>query len=174
MAWIKTEIKLPQAYSSIDAREIGEAILDFIIDRTKNGKGSGGKPFPAYSKEYKDSLEFEIAGKDASVRDLTLSGEMLDSLKVLSYQRGKVVLGFEEGDPNNEKAEGNILGTYGQDTPNPKKARNFMEISESEVKRVLADFPVNERVQNTQIARESRRLALEIVEDFEFDINEGE
>lgn len=174
MAWIKTQIKIPQQYSSVDAREIGERLLEYIVSRTKDGKGANGKPFPAYSKSYIDSLEFEIAGKDPGTRDLTLSGEMLDSLKVISAQRGSVTIGFEEGDPNNEKAEGNILGTYGQDTPNPKKARNFMEITEKEVSNILNEFPLNERVQSSQISREARRRALEIVEDFEFDIDEGE
>lgn len=173
MAWIKTEVKLPDVYSANDAREIGEAIVEYIIDRTREGKGEDGKPFRgSYSKDYTETLDFEIAGKSKSKIDLTQTGEMLDSLVVLEAKRGKVVFGYPEGDPNNEKAEGNILGSYGGQ-PNKSRARNFMAISENEVSKILENFPEERfRSLNTKISKAARERAIEIVDRFDFDYEE--
>lgn len=152
------------------AQSIAEDLVDFIVERTKDGKGKDGKPFPGYSESYKKSLDFKIAGKGNTV-DLTLTGEMLDTLKVLEAKKGKIVIGFEEGDEVNGRAEGNILGSYGGD-PNPKKARNFLDVSDKEIANILKDYPldnVRERLNNLSAAELSRVLAREITDDLEFD-----
>lgn len=145
-------------------------MVDFIVERTKEGKGRDGKPFPGYSESYKRSLDFKIAGKGSTV-DLTLTGEMLDTLKVLDAKKGKIVIGFEADDPVNDRAEGNILGSYGGD-PNPKKARNFLDVSDKEVANILANYPldnIRERLNNLSAAELSRVLAKEITDELEFD-----
>lgn len=121
-----------------------------------------------------ESLDFEIAGKDSTV-DLTLTGEMLDTLQVLSAQRGEIVIGFPEDSDVNGRAEGNILGSYGGD-PNPSRARNFLDVSEKEISKIASQYPldnVQERLRNLDTSELARILAREVSSELEFD-DEGE
>lgn len=170
MSWIKKEILLPNDYSADDAQTVAEEILNFIVERTKKGKGSDGEPFPGYSKSYKDSLEFKIGGKSNKV-DLTLSGEMLDTLEVLQAKKGKIVIGFPSGSEMNGRAEGNILGTYGSSKPNSSKARNFMELSNNELSKILKSLDVLPREIQNQIAKDAKKGAIDIIDKFQFDVN---
>ena len=70
---------------------IAEEILNFIIERTKKGKGMDGSSFPAYSSAYKKSDAFKLGGKTGKV-NLTLSGEMLDSMEIIKAKNGKLSL----------------------------------------------------------------------------------
>lgn len=164
------KIKIPRQYNQRTAKSIASDLLDFIVERTKEGKGKDGKNFPRYSTAYKESMEFKIAGKDGTV-DLTLSGEMLDSLKVLSVKPGLIEIGYDSGDPNNGKAEGNILGSYGKE-PNSRHARNFLDLSDKEIAKVLTQYPLDimrERLDNLSAAELARTLANDIVTNLEFD-----
>lgn len=173
MSWIKKEILIPNDYSSDDAETMAEEILNFIIERSKKGNGSDGEKFPGYSDSYKKSLDFKIAGKSSKV-DLTLSGEMLDSLEVLSAKKGKIVIGFEKGSDMNARAEGNILGSYGQSKPNPSKARNFMELSNNELSKIIKSLDILPRDVQNKIAKEAKKGAIEMIDKFQFDLQEEE
>jgi hypothetical protein len=83
-----------------------------------------------------ESLDFANAGKGSTV-NLQLSGDMLAALRVLSSTKNWIEVGFDKGSNENAKADGNIRGTYGSPTPNPKKARNFLGISEKELTRIV-------------------------------------
>lgn len=171
--WVRTIIPIDPNIDTDDAQTIAEELLDYIIERSKAGKGADGKPFPGYSEAYKKSLAFKIAGKSPGKVDLTLSGEMLDSLKVLAVQRGKIVIGYDEGDPVNGKAEGNIKGTYGTDVEDASKARDYMSVSANEVKKVIEDldlFPMEFQNQiRKEAALDSRKIISEMIFDFEDD-----
>ena len=152
------------------ARTVGEDLIDFIRDRTSKGLGKDNKPFPKYSKAYKESFEFKVAGKTNTV-DLELTGEMMDSLIVLSVKKGEIEIGYPPDSPVNGRAEGNILGSYGGD-PDPSKARNFLALSEKEVKSVTDKYPVDqvsERLENLTVAELARILAGEIAENIGFE-----
>lgn len=141
------DIKVSPAYTEEERRAIARDLVSYIRDRTKEGKGPGGKEWGGgagkYSDEYKKSLEFKIAGKDSTV-DLTLSGDMLDSMDVLSTEGNKIRIGFENGTEENARADGNIRGTYGQDRPIPGKARPFLDLTPDEVKAVLEKYPLDD------------------------------
>lgn len=107
--------------------DLADLVIEHIVERTENGVDKDGKKFPGYSKSYLASLDFKNAGKSPSKVDLTLSGDMLAALALLSERKGALTIGFENGTPENDKAEGNRLGSYGGD-PNPKKARDFLGI----------------------------------------------
>lgn len=163
-------IKIPQQYNQRTAKTIANDLLEYIVDRTKQGKGKDGKDFRGYTEQYEESIDFRLAGKDGTP-DLTLSGEMLDSLTVLSAGRGEIILGYPEGDPNNGKAEGNILGSYGGE-PNKRRARNFLDLSDKEIAKVLKEYPLDamrERLDNMSAAELARVLADEIASNVEFD-----
>ena len=90
-------------------RAIARAIIDHIQERSTKGKGIGGRAFSGpdgdnkYAKSYKDSREFETAGKSGSVVNLTLTGDMLASIEVLDVSTvAQVTVGFEEGEEDDK------------------------------------------------------------------------
>lgn len=66
-----------------------------------------------------------------------LDGELLDELSLLKHKPGEIVIGYEKGASVNGKAEGNILGTYGQSEPIKGKQRDFLGITNSDLKTVI-------------------------------------
>lgn len=163
------EVKIPKTLSEATAAQVAEDLIDFIIERTKEGKGKDGKKFPKYSKAYMESLDFKIAGKSGLV-DLTLSGEMLDSMEVVSVAKGKVVIGYKSDNPMVGRAEGNILGSYGGN-PDSKKARDFLSLSAKEIDNVLKEYPVQDEETRARKATESevaRSISKDIVDSFDF------
>jgi hypothetical protein len=174
MAQVKQTIKIPTEYNKRTAQAIANDLVEFIVERTKKGKGKDGENFPKYSKSYMESLDFEIAGKNSTV-DLTLTGEMLDTLQVLSVERGQIVIGFPSDSDVNGRAEGNILGSYGGE-PDPKKARNFLDVSDKEILKIAAQYPldnVQERLRNLDTSELARLLARDVSSNLEFE-DEGE
>lgn len=130
-------------------------MIDRIVTRTQDDhKDKDGRSFPKYSDEYKKSLDFKIAGKSKAV-DLTLSGDMLGALTLLKDSPGKIVVGFERGSEENARADGNIRGTYGQDSPDPSKARDFLGVSKKELKHILSDYTVDETKSRRRNASQS-------------------
>jgi hypothetical protein len=88
-------------YTQTERNQIARAIINFIIERTKKGKGIGGVPFinaqgqTGYTKNYQKTVEFKIAGKNKKPINLSLSGDMLDSIEVIDVNTiGRIVIGF--------------------------------------------------------------------------------
>lgn len=154
-------------YDEVEREAIALEVIDKIIKRTKQGLDKNGKEFSGkagqYTKGYKNSKNYEIAGKSSKV-NLTLSGDMLDAIEILKNST-KVVIGYEKGSSENAKADGNIRGTYGQPSPNPSKARDFLGISEKELNQILKKYPKGtdksrERAQELLLVnKESQRLS---------------
>lgn len=121
-----------------EREEVADLIIERIYERTtKENRDADGKRFPGYSKSYINSLDFKIGGKSKSNVNLELSGDMLASIKLLSEKPKEIVVGFERGSEENAKADGNIRGTYGTSTPNPRKARNFLGVSDKELAKIV-------------------------------------
>ena len=135
----KLAIPVPPGLNADERFAIGDAVIDFIIDRTEKGKMANGRPFKKYSKEYIKSLEFEIAGKKKTPVNLTLSGDMLAAIQVLRNKRNEVVIGFRKGSEENAKAEGNQTGSYGQPSPQPKFARPFLDIAKKHLAAIIKE-----------------------------------
>jgi hypothetical protein len=140
MAQQKILIPIPEDLKPRERQLFAEEIIETIKVRSESGYGvreDGTKyRFPAYSKSYTQSLDFKVAGKSAGSVDLTLSGDMLASISLLDHGRGYVVVGFSRGSEENDRAEGNQLGSYGGE-PNPKKARRFLGATTREVEAAL-------------------------------------
>ena len=139
MAQSDRQFKLDLSDFSPEEREaIALEVIDRIKRRTKSGLDKDGKPFAGYSEAYKKSQDFKIAGKSSKV-NLVLSGDMLDSIEIIdNFRNGKVVIGYTD-ETQGGKAEGNILGTYGQQ----KKvgpARDFLGISDSELDAITRKY----------------------------------
>lgn len=138
----KISIDIPDTYGPDVRRAIAEDIVEYIRERSAEGLDKNNRPFAKYSKEYAESLDFKIAGKSKGSVDLTLSGDMLGALKLLSDRKGKLTIGFDAGSDENARADGNIRGTYGQSSQTAAK-RDFLGLTEKDLERILRKYPVD-------------------------------
>lgn len=117
------------AYDFQERKAIANAACDFIRDRTRNGKGIGGKSLGKYSKAYTKHRDFKTADKEPGPVNLTLTGDMLDSIKPLDlFTAGRIVIGLQEG-PEADKS-----------VWVEEKGYEFLGLTDSELEQVLADF----------------------------------
>ena len=134
-------VKLSKKYDENMRKAIGIEIIDHILKRTKKDSlDKKNKAFAPYSKGYKDSFDFKLAGKSNKV-NLTLSGEMLNAIEVLDASiDGEITIGIPENDTfNNDKALGHISGQYGK---NKGVKRDFMGIHKSNLNEIKKKYPV--------------------------------
>lgn len=129
-------MEIPTDLKPDQRQQLADLVVEHIVERTQRGKDKNGDPFPRYSKSYIKSLDFANAGKSKNRVDLTLSGDMLAALKLLRHRNGEIVIGFDSGTVENDKAEGNILGSYGKE-PNPSKARDFLGIQPAKLRELI-------------------------------------
>ena len=129
------ELEVPESLNSRQRSELADLVIEYIYDRTNDGLDKRGRPFKPYSKEYIDSMSGRIGRKGSKV-DLQLSGDMLAAMKLKKSSKGSIEIGFSDSE-NRAKAEGNILGSYGQSSANPSKARDFFGISKSKLKEFI-------------------------------------
>jgi len=135
----KVRIIIPRGYSKEQRQKIGEDIVERIRNRTrKDSIDKEGNKFARYSKTYSKEMRKRKV-------NLTDTGDMLDELQLLTEYSGTVTVGYEAGADINGKVEGNRLGTYGQSTPIPGKARDFLGITDSELKDILDKYERNPR-----------------------------
>lgn len=113
-----------------------QLIIKKIKDNTNKGISADGSKFPSYSKGYKDSLDFENAGKTNKV-NLQLSGDMLASLEVVSIDAASVTIGYNSDSEYAGQVEGNQIGSYGSSFPNTKYARPFIGLPPEELKFII-------------------------------------
>jgi len=118
------------------AAEIGQDVVQFIQDRSLNGKGIGGKKLKSpYSKAYTKTTEFEVAGKSATDINMRLTGEMIDSIEVLDFDGQVLTVGIE-GDQA-PKAHGHMTGKNGEV---PAMKREFFGLTENELEKILNNY----------------------------------
>jgi hypothetical protein len=132
----KTVIKVPKDLSPSERIELSEDIINFIRLRTQNGTGFRPGTGRNYSLSNKPYTKDYAKKKGSSFVDLTLSTEMLESMKLLTQKSGSITIGYDKGDKINGKVEGNQIGSYGR-SPNPKKARPFLGISNKDLETLM-------------------------------------
>lgn len=141
--WQRFEIKIDPLYTAEERQAIAQDVVDYIRERTADGRGIGGKKkFAGYSESYANSLEFKIAGKSKNDVNLTQSGDMLGAMDLLQESIGKLVIGFENGSQENAIADGNIRGTYGKDHQVGPK-RDFLGLTKAELSDILKNYPLD-------------------------------
>lgn len=161
--WTREKIKIPKTLKPKERVKIAEVVINHIINRTTAGyKIDGETKFPRYTKKYA-----EEKGVERGEVDLILSGEMLEAIDLVSHKPGEIVIGYKS--PSDElagKVEGNRRGSYGKD-PDPKKARDFLGISQDDLETLinLYDAEEDEEITKEDIERLSRELADEFGED---------
>lgn len=122
-------------YNAGERQAIGNAIVNYIFNRTSSGRGINNVPFTRkdgsqnYSEAYQEHKHFGIAGKNAGPINLQLTGDMLSSIEVLDISlAGRIIIGIKD-DQNAEKARWMR-----------EKGYNFLGISNSEQQQILRDF----------------------------------
>ena len=130
------KIKYPEWLPDSDREEFLEDCIQHIRERTGEGVGAYSKGrgfqlknFPAYSEEYEEK-------KGSSHVDLEFMGDMLASIDIINLKDG--IIGVS--DSQKGKAEGNILGTYGQGKPIKGKKRPFLGLTRQELNVIEAGF----------------------------------
>ena len=136
----KVTIQIPDDLVKDERLDIANAIIEHIRDRSKRGVGvrRAGRgfinyTFPEYTEEYADF-------KQQTNVDLTLSEDMLNSIKVVEQRRGEITIGFDGRSRINGKVEGNQIGSYGKSRPNPRKARRFLGLTRDELDLILEEY----------------------------------
>lgn len=142
--WQRVKIEVPEHLTPDERQAVALEIIDFIRERTqKKNLDKNNRPFPAYSASYVKSLDFKIAGKSKGKVDLTLSGDMLGALDLLSHKKGILTIGFEKGSTENARADGNIRGTYGNKSP-VSDPRDFLGIDPKDLNSILKKYPATD------------------------------
>jgi hypothetical protein len=147
---IEQEIDLSEIFD-VDLSEarpikeaLAQAIVDYMVERTKDGEGirfsSDGRGTPItlkkpYSKNYAESLEFKAAGKSRSDVNMTLTGDMLSSIDVLSVSGNKIKIGITDGTQ--------VLKAFNHITGDTVPSRPFFGVSKSELKEIASPFKVD-------------------------------
>lgn len=116
-------------YNAAERKQIGIEIVNYIVARAKNGQGIGKVPFKEpYNKNYVKTNEFKIAGKDPKDVNLTLSGDMLDSVEVLETSTGRIKIGFSSSNENDKSVW------------LERKGFRFLGLTDKELNQILGDF----------------------------------
>ncbi len=109
---------------------IAQAVIDYIVERTQDGKALNGGSFKPYSKDYKESTAFNLL-KDSSEVNMTLTGSMLGSIDVLSDGPNTIRIGFRD---TKEK-----LKAFNHNTGDTLPKRPFFGVTQKEVKELIED-----------------------------------
>lgn len=136
---VKVTIKIPDGYSYASKQEIAARIVDYIKVRTLSGVDKNDNPFAPYTLEY--AKEKGVGINDV---DLESSGRMLDSMKIFKITKNEIEIGFDGRSKEALKAEGQILGTYGQPVSNPAKVRDFLGIDDEDLESILKEFELSD------------------------------
>lgn len=166
MAGVKITIDIPNGFKYEKKEQIAVRIVDFIKLRTLSGYDKDNKRFSSYTEDYA-----EKKGTSRRDVDLQLTGQMLDALKIFKIGRNYIEIGFDGRSTQALKAEGNILGTYGQVLPIPGKSRDFLGLTKSDLADILAEFSKDEdeiaqEFFDNNLDRVSRELSKEQIDRF--------
>jgi hypothetical protein len=167
--YLRFTVNVPDYFTAAQRKEVGSRVVQEIIKRTQDEhKDKKNKPFAKYSKEYKSSLDFKIAGKNPSEVNLTLSGDMLSDLDVIEHGIGYVDIGYDSGYFGAGKVEGNVIGSYGDSTGHPSKARNFLGMPKTDLNDIISEvesLSESELKQSRTIEQQANTLAKKVAEE---------
>lgn len=106
-------------------REVATFVKEQVLSNTAAGEPSveGGKWKRKLSPEYKDGRKKEESS--VTYANLELTGEMMDSFDArVNVGAGTITL--QVGKDQEDKADGNLTGSYGKGRPDYSRAREFM------------------------------------------------
>ena len=169
---IEQEIDLGEIFG-IDATDapalknaLAQAIIDHIVSRTQDGKGmrfggygsgTGLKLKSPYSKEYQESLEFKAAGKKATEVNMTLTGDMLASLDVISTRGNKIKIGISD--------DLQILKAFNHITGDTVPERPWFGVNRDELEQIGGNFSSDfSRLRTSDIVNSRQQKLLDFID----------
>lgn len=131
---------------------IGQAIIDFMDERSMQGKGYNGQNLKApYSDAYADSLNFKAAGKSKNQVTMRLSGDMMASIDILKVDGSKLVIGIDDPDQAPK--------AYNHQTGDTVPKREFFGVSTEELKKkILPEFKKEIQAKKVTSAEELNKM----------------
>ena len=154
----KLKLDLPSGLSSDQKREVALKVIDYINDRTQEGKNVYGRKWSGKAGKYDpDYAKRKGVSKNGPV-DLLLRDEMLAAMKYFKSQSkgDQITIGFTKGTKQERKAEGNILGTYGQPSPIPGKARPFLDILKKDLAPIVKSVVEEDKKDKPKVEKTDR------------------
>lgn len=138
----KLTLDVPEDFTSAERRDLAERVMEFIRDRSKHGYGVNGNDWPGKAGEYTEAYAKRKGTSPDGPVDLSLSHDMLDGMQYFPglSPKGEITIGYKKGTKMERKAEGNILGTYGRDSPIPGKARPFLDILKKDLSELIDEI----------------------------------
>lgn len=138
-------VKVPEHFDAEMRGDVAEKVMAFIINRSKKGYNVHGRDWSGKAGEYTEAYAKRKGVSEDGPVDLSLSHDMLDGMRYFPSlsPRGEVTVGYQKGTKLERKAEGNILGTYGQDSPIPGKARPFLDILQKDLDKIIRKVEKN-------------------------------
>lgn len=149
---LKRRLIVPRDFSSEERQLVGRLAIDFIQKRTDRGLDVNNSSFPSYSQSYKESDDFQIAGKSNRV-NLKQSGDTLASIEVLSHGTGFVTIGYQSGSLENDKA------VWLQRSDNGV-SRKFLGLTDEDLNKIINRVSGRRSPDNEDNARESLTEAI--------------
>ena len=137
----KLTVDVPEELSASERAEVAEKVIAFIQNRTKHGWNVYGRDWPGRAGEYSASYAKAKGVSTDGPVDLSDSHDMLDGIQYFPglSPPGQITVGYKSGSKLERKAEGNILGTYGRDSPIQGKARPFLDILQKDLRKIIAE-----------------------------------
>lgn len=113
-------------------QQIGQALIDRIIERTESNLDVNGKNLKPYSKEYIESDDFKAFDKSENDVNMTLTGNMLGTLDIVDTSGSKIKLGWDDATENAKAYNHNVGDTV--------KKRQFFGVTKSDIEMVKKEF----------------------------------
>lgn len=142
----KLVLSIPSDFDASQRADLAERVMEFIIDRSKKGYNVSGNDWSGKAGQYTEEYAKKKGVSTGGPVDLALSHDMLDEMQYFPTlsPTGQITVGYKKGTKIERKAEGNILGTYGQPEPIPGKARPFLDILKKDLKRIVDEVRDND------------------------------
>ena len=113
---------------------IGQSIIDRIKERTEVGNFlAESKGAQRYSKEYVESFEFKVYGKEQGRVNLRASGDMLENMSLELETNFNFIKVYFPDSEQAQKAHGHITGNVG-------KKRDFFGLTQRDINQIRREY----------------------------------
>lgn len=135
----KLSIETPDDFDANMRADLANRVIEFIQDRSKKGYNVAGNDWAGKAGKYTKAYAKKKGVPEGGPVDLALSHDMIDAITYFSSMGAddEIVVGYKKGTKQERKAEGNILGTYGQSSPIRGKARPFLDILKKDLDKLI-------------------------------------
>tara|TARA_R110002167_G_scaffold198805_4_gene401937 strand:- start:4608 stop:5159 length:552 start_codon:yes stop_codon:yes gene_type:complete len=112
--------------------QIGQAIIDRMLERTASSKDLNGRDFKAYSTGYKNSDDYKDF-KSSSKVNMDLKGNMLEAIDIINDTVNTIKVGFDD-ELETKKAFRHNTGDKGM------TKRTFFGVNKSDINAIKKEF----------------------------------